>query len=99
MNTRTYRILVVDDEPSVCESVRMALSESGCVVVECANAVEALSAFQTTAFDLGIVDEMMPGYKGHELVDWFKSYEPSCPVIMISGYPIRSLSADETLSK
>ncbi len=89
MQSDPYRVLVVDDEPSVCEAIKMVLWRCGCQVVVAHNAVEALTACQTTSFHLAIVDEMMPGIKGNELAAILKKDHPASRILMISAFQLR----------
>ena len=82
------RILVVDDEPLVGDTMRLLLAPYGIEVSAVESAFEALQAFKTKMFNMAIVDEMMPGSKGHELASCLKGYEPSFPILMISAFPM-----------
>ena len=61
------RILVVDDEPSVRESVGYALEQEGFQVTLAANGEEAEGQISDDNFDLLILDIMMPGKSGLDL--------------------------------
>jgi CheY-like chemotaxis protein len=80
------RILVVDDEPFVCDAVKMMLAFDGHEVVTANNGKEALAAFEKGKFDLVITDFAMPGMKGDELAAAIKSRAPTQPVVMITAY-------------
>ncbi|MDB6031342.1 MAG: response regulator receiver [Verrucomicrobiales bacterium] len=81
------RILLVDDEPELGEMMRITLERAGYEVYLATNAAEAFGAFRSRVFDLAILDEMMPGSKGHELAACLKGYEPSFPIILASAFP------------
>jgi CheY-like chemotaxis protein len=80
------RILVVDDEPFVCDAVKMMLAFDGHDVVTANDAKEALGTFDKDKFDLVITDFAMPGMKGDELAAAIKAKSPSQPVVMITAY-------------
>lgn len=80
------RILLVDDEPLVCDSVRRVLAFDGHEVVTAASGAEALAAFRDTKFDLLITDYEMPIMKGDKLAATIKSLVPTQPIIMITAY-------------
>lgn len=80
------RILVVDDEPFVCDAVKMMLAFDGHDVVTANNAKEALAIFDKGGFDLVITDFAMPGMKGDELAAAIKARSPGRPVVMITAY-------------
>jgi CheY-like chemotaxis protein len=81
------RILVVDDEPLVCESVAMLLNYEGHHVETAGSAEEALLKYSQTEFDVVITDFSMPGMKGDELSRALKERAPSKPVIMLTAFP------------
>ena len=80
------RILVVDDEPFVCDAVKMMLNFDGHVVDTASNAKEALAIFDKSKFDLVITDFAMPEMKGDELAAAIKAKSPGQPVVMITAY-------------
>jgi CheY-like chemotaxis protein len=81
------RILVVDDEPLVCESVCMLLTYEGHDVQTAASGEEALLRHSQAEFDVVITDFSMPGMKGDELSRALKERAPSKPVIMLTAFP------------
>ena len=80
------RILVVDDEPFVCDAVKMMLNFDGHVVETAHSAQEALALFDNGKFDLVITDYAMPNMKGDELAAAIKARAPKQPVVMITAY-------------
>jgi CheY-like chemotaxis protein len=80
------RILVVDDEPFVCDAVKMMLSFDGHVVETATDGKEALAKFDRSKFDLVITDFSMPEMKGDELAAAIKARSPKQPVVMITAY-------------
>jgi CheY-like chemotaxis protein len=80
------RILVVDDEPFVCDAVRMMLNFDGHHVETASNGKEALELFQKGKFDLVITDYEMPSMKGDELAAEIKKILPKQPVVMVTAY-------------
>ena len=80
------RILVVDDEPFVCEAVKMMLTFDGHVVETASNGKEALAMFEIGKFDLVITDFAMPTMKGDELAAAIKARSPKQQVVMITAH-------------
>jgi len=80
------RILVVDDEPFVCDAVKMMLNFDGHIVETASNGKEALAMFEKGKFDLVITDFAMPSMKGDELAAAIKARAPNQPVVMITAY-------------
>jgi len=82
----TQKILVVDDEESVCKSVSKILSRKGFVVDAAMTADDAVRRIKETSFDLVITDLMMPKTDGMELLRIIRDHYPELNVIMITGY-------------
>jgi CheY-like chemotaxis protein len=80
------KILVVDDEPYVCDAVRMMLAFDGHKVETAANGKDALAIFTPGKYDLVISDYAMPGMKGDELAAAIKSRAPNQPFVLITAY-------------
>ncbi len=79
-------ILVVDDEPHICESVARALARSGYEVRTAANAFQALEELGNQSVDLVLCDIRMPEMDGMQLLSKIKESDPSIAVVMITGY-------------
>jgi CheY-like chemotaxis protein len=80
------RILVVDDEPFVCDAVKMMLDFDVHQVETAGSARDALAMFDKGKFDLVITDFAMPEMKGDELAAAIKAKSPNQPVVMITAY-------------
>jgi CheY-like chemotaxis protein len=80
------RILVVDDEPFVCDAVKMMLAFDGHIVETASNGKDALALLERSKFDLVITDFAMPVMKGDELAAAIKARSPKQPVVMITAY-------------
>lgn len=80
------KILVVDDEPFVCDAVKMMLTFDGHNVETASSAKAALELFAPGKFDLVITDYAMPQMKGDELALQIKSRAPDQPIVMITAY-------------
>lgn len=80
------RILVVDDEPLVCDAVKMMLNFDGHKVQTAASEQEALTILEKDTFDLVITDFEMPNMKGDELAAAIKARAPKQPIVMITAY-------------
>jgi two-component system, OmpR family, response regulator len=79
-------ILVVDDEPYVCDAVRMMLAFDGHQVETAGSGKSALALFAKGKYDLIITDYAMPAMKGDELAIAIKSMAPEQPVVLITAY-------------
>jgi len=77
---------VIDDEPFVCDAVKMMLMFDGHSVETASSGQEALAMFEAGKFDVVITDYAMPAMKGDELALAIKAKAPSQPVVMITAY-------------
>ena len=89
------RILVVDDEPLVCDAVKMMLTFDGHTVQTAHNGADALALFNKEKFDLVITDFLMPVMRGDELAAAIKAQNPKQPVVMITAHA-ETLQASHT---
>src|SRR5438067_11194081 len=78
-------VLVVDDDPRVREFVRVNLEAEGYRVREAERAEEALAAIEDQAPDLVLLDVVMPGTDGWEMLQRMQERHGSIPVVMFSG--------------
>jgi YesN/AraC family two-component response regulator len=85
MNKR--KILVVDDEITVCKSISRAIISEEYEVDTALSGEEALKKDGEKKFDLVITDLMMPGISGLDLLSSLKERRPEVMVIMVTGYP------------
>lgn len=79
-------ILIVDDEPSILQSLSGLLSDEGFEVLTAANGYEALKIVDTEYPDLVLLDIWMPGIDGIETLKEIKKDNPFIQVIIISGH-------------
>ena len=83
------RVLVVDDEADVRQSVRMILTKAGYDVIEAEDGEEgvkqAKSGDNPLMLNAIICDLQMPKLGGMEAIPFFRAQFPSCPVIVLSG--------------
>ena len=86
MNETQQRILLVDDDEAVLESVRCALLTRGYEVLVARDGLEALACFERDAPDLVVLDIVMPKRSGLNVLDRIHSSHPRSPhVIMVSA--------------
>lgn len=79
------RILVVDDDATIRDSIRLALDTVGVETILAENGERALEAFGHATFDGAIVDLMMPGMDGLATIRALRERAPGLPVVVVSG--------------
>jgi CheY-like chemotaxis protein len=84
--TTGKRILLVEDERVVRETLRLLFSVDAHTVVEANNGAEAFALFLKGQFDLVVTDFEMPFIKGNELAARIRKVSPRQPILMITAY-------------
>ena len=79
------KILLVDDDPGVRASLADVLSERGYDVAEATDGNDGLRALGREAFDLVMLDILMPGREGIETIREIRKKWAALPVLAISG--------------
>ena len=79
------RVLVVDDDPMICESLDFFLSNDGHDVATVQDGSAALDNLRARPADIAIVDLFMPIKEGFETIRELKRYHPQTFVIAMSG--------------
>ena len=79
-------ILIVDDEPSILQTLSGLLSDEGFEVTTAANGYEALKIIDTESPDLVLLDIWIPGIDGIETLKEIKKGNPTIQVIIITGH-------------
>ena len=82
----TRRILIVDDEPSICHMLQQVLADEGFEVETAGSALEGLGRLVDEPVDLAIVDLLLPGANGLELAEAVRVLDPGTSVILITAY-------------
>ncbi len=84
--TEHPRILAVDDEQVVCESIRRVLTPEGYQVTTTTSAREGLELVRRETFDLLLLDIKMPQVGGIEFLREVRSVSPETEVVIVTGY-------------
>src|SRR5262245_32296202 len=78
------RILVADDDPSIATLIQVTLKDPRYEIVAVKNGLEALKAFETTTFDVVILDVMMPYVDGFEACQSIRE-RSDVPIIILTS--------------
>jgi DNA-binding NtrC family response regulator len=80
------RILIIDDEAAIRESLETLLSLEGYAVETAADGTQGLVRIDTRSYDLVLLDLALPGQNGLEILARIRERQPQLPVIMITAY-------------
>jgi DNA-binding response OmpR family regulator len=86
------KILFVDDDPLVLDSLKNVLEAEGYYVDFAINGREAIEKSNSHFYNLAIVDWRLPDIYGTTLLTQIKETIPRMPKIMLTGYPSKELS-------
>ena len=97
------RVLVVDDEPGILKILGIELKISGYEAITTTSGEEAIELVRTQKPDIVLLDVVMPGITGLEVLERVRSFS-RVPVIIFSGHPTiinlaMKLGADECITK
>ena len=81
-----HRILVVDDDRELRETISEILADAGFVVAAAGSGEEALDILQGQSYDVVLLDMIMPGLGGQEILPLLKRQAPRARVIMITAF-------------
>ena len=91
----SLHILVVDDDPGLCEVIQAELNSDGHLVETAANGTAALTRLMGSHFDLVLTDLAMPQMNGKQLAAAIHQSIPSLPVILMTGFGDQMNAAGE----
>jgi DNA-binding NtrC family response regulator len=82
----TTDILMIDDDPAICQIVQRMLSDEQCKVQTKQSVADALLAIEQKAFDAYVIDFKLPDGSGLDVAERIRSKWGATPIILISGY-------------
>jgi DNA-binding response OmpR family regulator len=80
------KILVVDDEPTICSMMTVFLTQIGYQVKTVNSGEDAIALFDQEPPDMVLLDISMPGMRGIDVLQCMKTRKADCGVIMLSAY-------------
>ena len=84
-NQDKARILIVDDEARMCQSVRELLAGQGCQLETAGSGREALRRLAEHSYDLVLLDLVLPDVSGQDVLSFIREHYPQLLTIVISG--------------
>jgi len=93
MTVRKYRILVVDDDPSVLFTYQMILQQKGYDVVGASSPEDARRSVESSKFDLLLCDlSLGHNASGFDVIEHAQTCQPGLPALLLTGYAGREIS-------
>jgi len=80
------RVLIIDDEDTLRDSMHQVLKKEGYRVREAADGKEGLSLFNQETFEAVFLDLKLPGLNGLRVMGQMREASPETPIIIITGY-------------
>ena len=80
------RILVIDDEPVICDACRLVLGEAGHAVDHCLTGAQGLEAIRRMHYDLVLLDMKLPDMDGTEIIKTVRDQATVSRVIVMTGF-------------
>lgn len=80
------KVLIVDDEPRMCDSLKVLLSDQGYDAQTGHSGKEAMECLSRDSFDLVLLDIVMPDMTGHQIMDYINSQNRETLVILMTGH-------------
>jgi DNA-binding response OmpR family regulator len=92
------KVLLADDDPGMLETLSDVLTQAEFEVVTAKDGQEAMAALSTDRFDAIILDVVMPGLNGIEVIDETRKTDPAAKFVIITAYSDSEL-VDEARSR
>ncbi len=77
------RILIIEDEKAIADMVKMCLTKNGYICETVNDGIAAAGKIEEMRYDLALLDIMLPGIDGYDLIEYIKQYK--IPVIFVTA--------------
>ena len=88
------RILIVDDDESICRMIHAALASSTFKVDTVSDSLRVQEHLHSGIYQIIILDFVLPGLDSEQVLDWIRATQPEASIIVVTAYP----SVDSALS-
>jgi len=78
-------ILVIDDEPAVCNVIKLLLGRAAYAVVTCAAGQTALDILPSQEFAVALIDLGLEPVQGRHVIEAVRAAKPALPIVVMSG--------------
>jgi CheY-like chemotaxis protein len=88
------RILILDDDQTVCRVIQSALSQHGFTVETVSDPTQVETQLRSRPYHVIILDYVLPGLESNQVLAWLREHQPEASIIVVTGFP----SVDSALS-
>jgi DNA-binding NtrC family response regulator len=81
------RILIVDDDESVCRVIRAALARGEYKIDQVSDAAQVEAHLRGDPYHIIILDYCIPGLQSEQILDWIRGHQPDASIIVVTAYP------------
>ena len=85
LTKKRLRILVVDDEPSVGDALKLVLESNGYEVVLVTKGLDGIDRARRQQFEFGVVDLFLTDISGFQVITDLRSIQPQIPIVLITA--------------
>ncbi|HEY0724500.1 MAG TPA: response regulator [Pyrinomonadaceae bacterium] len=80
------RVLIVDDEPSVGDALKLVLESNGYEVVLVTNGMDGIDQVRQGRFGFSVVDLFLTDISGFQVITDIRKHQPEIPIVLITAH-------------
>jgi DNA-binding response OmpR family regulator len=88
------RVLIVDDEPSVGDALRLVLESNGYEVVLVTNGLDGIDQVRRSRFGFSVVDLFLTDISGLQVITGIRQHQPEIPIVLITAHGSEQIFAE-----
>ena len=88
------RVLIVDDEPSVGDALRLVLESNGYEVVLVTNGLDGIDQVRRRPFGFSVVDLFLTDISGFQVITDIRRHQPEIPIVLITAHGSEQVFAE-----
>lgn len=88
------RVLIVDDEPSVGDALRLVLESNGYEVVLVTNGLDGIDQVRRSRFGFSVVDLFLTDISGLQVITGIREHQPEIPIVLITAHGSEQIFAE-----
>lgn len=85
--TSEIRILVLDDDETVCRTIQSALGQKDYNVEAVSDPARMQARLQCQPYHVIILDYVIPGLESEQVLEWVREFQPDASIIVVTAYP------------